>query len=732
MSEETTSSTVVQGESAFSHAWEGLHNRGYSILPIEPGTKRPGLYDPDLGRWKPRLSWNDYFARLMNDTEIDAAATWPGCGIGVCLGGLSGVIALDLDAEGDLATALLEIMPPSPVAKVGAKGLTRFYRFNGEHSKNWHAEGSTALELLSDNRQTVIPPTMHPQTNTPYYWAGESLTDVEKSDLPTLPGDFLAKVQEVIGRYNGRESGGSGAPMGDTIKPFDLGEGDVESLREALTYLDPDPQDNWVRVGMALTSIGDVGFDLWDEWSQRSDKYAANRPGLMRKRWNGWEVREGGLTYKTLLRDAKQLGWQSDHVFGPDLNVTPSMDTELGRVLLAGELKKGNAPEQFGYTASEVEPLTTAKGRSNQVFSRYDLDKNWEHPTPQPQFVVEKIIPRGTLTGFGGHGGIGKTYISLVIGAHVACGTDLAGLQVQSGRVLFVSMEDPPEWAHNRLRAICAAYELDEGEVRCNVKILDGSHTNSALAQADSASGIKFTVAMDELEGQFPDYDLVIIDGASDAFMGNENVRNEVTAFLKRLRSAAQQGDTALMLIMHIDKSAARGNGAGNNYSGSTAWHNTARSRLAVIEVDGGAEIHHEKCNLGDKAKTLSVVRRNGVPIVAEGKSTHAQIFSGFAEDKIPDAIMSVIQTAVADGNDLGTRTEPGNGAPFSVLEDYPEWPEELRGPDGRRKAGSYIRRLRKDGRLETESYKNSQRKPKERLVIADGPSAPVLPDPDE
>ena len=45
---------------------------------------------------------------------------------------------------------------------------------------------------------------------------------------------------------------------------------------------------------MAMKSIGDIGFDLWDEWSQRSDKYVENRPGLMRKRWDGWEVREGG------------------------------------------------------------------------------------------------------------------------------------------------------------------------------------------------------------------------------------------------------------------------------------------------------------------------------------------------------------------------------------------------------------------------------------------------------
>ena len=54
-----------------------------------------------------------------------------------------------------------------------------------------------------------------------------------------------------------------------------------------------------------------------------------------------------------------------------------------------------------------------------------------------------------------------------------------------------------------------------------------------------------------------------------------------------------------MLLLAHIDKQAARGGAAGNNYSGSTAWHNSSRSRLALVPTDDGVELHQEKLNLG-------------------------------------------------------------------------------------------------------------------------------------
>ena len=62
-----------------------------------------------------------------------------------------------------------------------------------------------------------------------------------------------------------------------------------------------------------------------------------------------------------------------------------------------------------------------------------------------PRFLIEPLLPRDQVTLFGGHGGSGKTSLGYVLCAHVATGTDWAGLRVLPGKVLVVSFEDPEE-----------------------------------------------------------------------------------------------------------------------------------------------------------------------------------------------------------------------------------------------------------------------------------------------
>jgi len=40
--------------------------------------------------------------------------------------------------------------------------------------------------------------------------------------------------------------------------------------------------DSWLKVGMALSELGEVGLALWDRWSQKSGKYT---PGVCRDKW---------------------------------------------------------------------------------------------------------------------------------------------------------------------------------------------------------------------------------------------------------------------------------------------------------------------------------------------------------------------------------------------------------------------------------------------------------------
>ena len=142
---------------------------GLNVTPLNG--KRPFLHE-----WQ--LANRDY------DELIDKYSS---SNIGLICGELSGVIAVDIDlTDEDLIKKALAILPPSEIRKRGAKGLTLFYRYQGEVNQKLFYNGATAIELLSTGNQTVLPPSIHPDTKLPYKWDHYSLLDVSGYDLPLL------------------------------------------------------------------------------------------------------------------------------------------------------------------------------------------------------------------------------------------------------------------------------------------------------------------------------------------------------------------------------------------------------------------------------------------------------------------------------------------------------------------------------------------------------------------
>jgi hypothetical protein len=108
----------------FGQVYARLVERGYSVLPIMPGTKKPGLpYGND--KWMDFPSWPTFQSTLTHH-KLWAMST---AGIGVRCGPLSGylvVVDIDTDDPGILE-ALCRILPASPVKKKGARGESWFY-----------------------------------------------------------------------------------------------------------------------------------------------------------------------------------------------------------------------------------------------------------------------------------------------------------------------------------------------------------------------------------------------------------------------------------------------------------------------------------------------------------------------------------------------------------------------------------------------------------------------------
>ncbi len=67
-------------------------------------------------------------------------------------------------------------------------------------------------------------------------------------------------------------------------------------------------RDIWINVGMSIKSeLGDEGFSVFDEWSQRASNYDAN---AVKSVWRSF--RGTGITIATLVQLAKECGWEPD------------------------------------------------------------------------------------------------------------------------------------------------------------------------------------------------------------------------------------------------------------------------------------------------------------------------------------------------------------------------------------------------------------------------------------
>ncbi|MCA1788490.1 MAG: hypothetical protein LC667_01175, partial [Thioalkalivibrio sp.] len=158
-----------------------------------------------------------------------------------------------------------------------------------------------------------------------------------------------------------------------------------------------------------------------------------------------------------------------------------------------------------------------------------------------------------------------------------------------------------------------------------------------------------------------------------------------------------------------------------NTYSGSTAWHNSARSRLALVESDGLLELRHEKANLGPRIEPVALEWTPDGVLVPAGN-----VNLGDRDSGDEDAVLQAITAATQDGADVSTaRAGPGNT--FLILSTFPDLPEDLRGTAGKRRFWAAVSRLERAGSIVQEEYRDARRHLKRRWLCA-GSSARASP----
>lgn len=337
---------------------------------------------------------------------------------------------------------------------------------------------------------------------------------------------------------------------------------------------------------------------------------------------------------------------------------------------------------------------------------------------PPVECVMHPYMPRRQVTLFGGHGGTGKTYLGLVFAAHIATGEAWAGHECQQGRVLFVSLEDEPELIRWRLAMLCEVYGLDAAAVSAGVTILDGTATAATLAiETGNGKQLQHTQAWQDLASA-KGFDCLMVDNASDAFQANSNDAALVRSFMRGLQTLARQLNAACVLLAHIDKQGAKHGAAGNSYIGSTSWHNSARSRIALVEDTGTLQLLHEKHNLTTGAEPVFMSKgEHGVPVPMSqaGMQQDARAANALlAKHDAPD-ILEVLRKATTNGESI-SNTRKGNYTAWHVLHNFGL--TGYKGREGKARFWRAVDWLYQDGQIANEEYRSEQRKTKTRIAV--------------
>lgn len=337
-----------------------LVDAGYRIIPIMPGTKRPGRFDGT--KWNELPRWNEIHAQ---SGHVDVWSKWPGCGVGILTGE---VIAIDIDILDQevaikVGNVFQEHLGSTDLIRVGkAPKALYLYRTHEQFQKiSLHP-----IEVLAKGQQFVAY-AVHPDTNKPYTWpfAGPHETPIES--LPLVTREQVLKAAEaayqaIPPNLRQRKLGGAGnthIPT-DTKVSDDGLVGTLAAVEDALKFV-PNPDlswDDWNKVGMAIYCATEgKGFTIFNQWSTGSNKYNPTET------WARWEhysksppsrIGAGSLYFL-----AQQAGWvPPPHL---DLNPIKAVTIDVSQLKEPKKIPKStkhNFPQQWFESPSLVGRVT--------------------------------------------------------------------------------------------------------------------------------------------------------------------------------------------------------------------------------------------------------------------------------------------------------------------------------------------------------------------------------------
>jgi len=360
-------------------------------------------------------------------------------------------------------------------------------------------------------------------------------------------------------------------------------------------------------------------------------------------------------------------------------------------------------------------------------------------PSPPPRFIWDDYLPCGVVTLMGAHGGTGKSTIALMLAVQTALGRPLFGIKTVACKTLYVSLEDGQHIVRHRLAAICRELEVDPLELHDSLHIVDATE-HPELFMAEGRTDGNTTATYGELIKFVKSnaVGLVVVDNASDAYGADEIQRRQVRAFIRSLTSLARTTDCAVLLLAHVDKNTSRNRsvqGSGEGYSGSTAWHNSVRSRLFLTRAANGILLlEHQKSNLGKKREPLNLEWPDDCfPRLISRNMKSDGGLAGADDDELAVVLLKMIAEFESRNKYCSPAPTARNNV-NSLLKSEPEFKLLKLRPDDTKRI---VTRCEREKWLEDIEYRSPERKYYRRWTVTlkgrafarmDAPTAPTAP----
>jgi hypothetical protein len=381
-------------------------------------------------------------------------------------------------------------------------------------SRKFLINGATAFEMLAEGRQTVLPPTMHPDLKAPYRWGnGATPLNTELQQVAVLRGDWEERVEAVLGRY-----GYEPEPPKDEQRTFD----DTSPFQQ-INNLAMANLPEWVpalELHSCRRGRGHQNYEAIAIWRPSQNPLEERRANL--------KISSKGITD-----------------FGTGKGYSPLDLVMAARACTLNEafdwLTAQLTGRDPGAQVVDFEPKPSSEPVSEPQRYRFKLVAfNDMKPGLEQLYLVDELIPIAGLVDIWGKPKCFKSFWTLDLMFHVAMGWEYRDRSVQQGAVVYCAFEGAHGYK-KRIEAIRRCYELEEGQ-HVPLYVMPG--------QANLIADHKTLIA--DITGQLGNEKpiCVVLDTLNKSLMGSESKDTDMSAYV-RAAEAIRDAFKCVVIIVH-------------------------------------------------------------------------------------------------------------------------------------------------------------------------------------